>query len=64
MRELIKLIKKSIDISMRMRWLKSIEKSLDKRHKLYQAYKREIFVTNQLVKEYNERYPNEKIGNH
>ena len=61
MRELIKLIKKSIDVSMQMRRLKRIGKSLDKRHKIYRAYYREMLVTHELVRRYNERYPNEKL---
>lgn len=61
MRELIKLIKKSVDVSMQMRRLKRIGKSLDKRRKMFQAYKREMFATYELVKRYNERYPNKKL---
>ena len=61
MANLIKLIKESIDLSVRMRWLREIEKSLDKRNKLYQAYQRECLVAKDLVKSFNELYPDAQL---
>jgi hypothetical protein len=61
MENLINLIKESIDLSVRMRWLKQIEKSCDKRNKLYQAYQRECLVIEDLVKKFNELYPDDKL---
>ena len=61
MAELIKLIKESIDLSVRMRWLKEMNRALDKRHKIYQDYIRQGLVIDDLVNEFNERYPDNKI---
>ena len=58
---MIELLKQHIELSRRMRWLKIIEKETDKRNKLYQKLKRQIFVINELVRQYNEIF-NEDLG--
>lgn len=58
---MIELLKQGIELSRRMRWLKIIEKETDKRNKLYQKLNRQIFVINELVRQYNEIF-NEDLG--
>lgn len=58
---MIELLKQHIELSRRMRWLKIIEKETDKRNKLYQKLNRQIFVINELVRQYNEIF-NEDLG--
>jgi hypothetical protein len=59
--ELVKLIRRVIDTSVKIRLLKRIDKSLDKRSKIYQAYKREMAVCDELIKKYNERCPDSRL---
>lgn len=61
MAELIRLIKESFELSVKMRWLKEIEKTIDQRNKLYQAYQRKHLVAQDLVKKFNELYPDAKL---
>ena len=61
MAELIHLIKESFELSVKMRWLKEIEKAIHKRQKLYEDYQRQGFVISELVKEFNKRYPDGKL---
>lgn len=61
MAELIHLIKESFELSVKMRWLKEIEKATHKRQKLYEDYQRQGFVISELVKEFNKRYPDDKF---
>lgn len=56
MKHIIDLIKKEFDLWCRMRWLKTINKEIDKRDKFYEEYKRKNYVISELVKEYNKRY--------
>lgn len=62
MRELIKLIKESFEVSVRLRWLKEIEKAIDKRNKIYQDYRRQGLVITDLVNRFNELYPDSKLN--
>ena len=61
MAELIKLIKESFELSVKMRWLKEIEKAIHKREKLYKDYQRQGVVISELVKEFNKRYSDDKF---
>ena len=61
MAELIHVIKKSFELSVKTRWLKEIEKAIHKREKLYEDYQRQGFVISELVKEFNKRYPDDKL---
>ena len=56
MKHIIDLIKNEFDLWCRMRWLKTINKEIDKRDKFYEEYKRKNYVISELVKEYNKRY--------
>ena len=58
MKELKNLIKKSFDLWVRMRWLKSIEKENRKVEKAYKNYKRHNYVAQKLYEEYKKLYPN------
>ena len=62
MAELIKLIKESFEVSVRMRWLKEIEKAIDKRNKTYQDYRRQELVIAELVNRFNELYHDSKLN--
>jgi hypothetical protein len=61
MAELIHLIKESFELSVKMRWLKQIEKAIHKREKLYEDYQRQGFVISDLVSRFNELYPDDKF---
>ena len=51
------LLKQTIDMWLRMRWLKFIEKENHKCRKAYEKYKRHHYVTLKLVERYKELYP-------
>ena len=53
MSELKELIKKSFALWVKMRWLKTIDKEVKKRRKYFFKYKRQEYVVNKLVEEYN-----------
>lgn len=57
MKELKKMIKKSFDFWVRMRWLKMIDKEIEKRDKLWSKYSRQKYVASELFKRYCELYP-------
>jgi hypothetical protein len=61
MSELKELIKKSFDLWVKMRWLKTIDKEVKKRRKYFFKYKRQEYVVNKLVEEYNNLYADFKI---
>lgn len=60
MKELIKMLKKSHEINVKMRWLKMINKEIDKYRKLCEKAKHQHFIMNVLIKEYEEEF-GEKI---
>ena len=51
------LLKKTIDMWLQMRWLKSIEKENRKCRKAYEKYKRHHYVALKLMERYKELYP-------
>lgn len=61
MSELKELIKKSFALWVKMRWLKTIDKEVKKRRKYFFKYKRQEYVVNKLVEEYNNLYDDFKI---
>lgn len=56
MRELKELLKRSFELRVKMRWLKTIDKEVKKRRKYFFKYKRQEYVVNKLVEEYNNIY--------
>ena len=56
---MLELIKKEFELWVKMRWLKEINKVITKRDKLYEDYKRQCFVAEELYKEFCKKYPNE-----
>lgn len=52
------LIKMSFEIWVKMRWLKEINKVVDERNKAYKKYIRKCLVLDDLLKEFNKKYPN------
>ena len=49
MNELKEMIKKSFDLWVKMRWLKTIDKEVKKRRKYFFKFKRQEYVVNKLV---------------
>lgn len=56
MKELIEILKNSHELSIKMRWLKMIDKENNKYRKLYEKLQRQCFIVNELVKEYKEKF--------
>lgn len=56
MKELIELLKVSYEISVKMRWLKMIDKENSKYRKLWEKAHRQRFIIDELVKEYKEKF--------
>ena len=56
MEELKMRIKQSFELRIKMRWLKTIDKAVKKRKKWFFKYKRQEYVVNKLVDEYNKLY--------
>ena len=61
MEQLKKLIKESFELWVKKRWLKEIDRSIDRYKKTYAKACREHYVMQTLIKRYNEIY-NEKLG--
>ena len=61
MNELKEMIKKSFDLWVKMRWLKTIDKEAKKRRKYFFKFKRQEYVVNKLVEEYNNLYADSKL---
>lgn len=61
MSELKEMIKKSFDLWVKMRWLKTIDKEVKKRTKYFFKFKRQEYVVNKLVEEYNNLYADSKF---
>lgn len=60
---LIELIKRSFELWMKKRWLKTIDKEADKYNKLSAKLKRQQYIVNDLLKKYNQIYsPDELKG--
>ena len=56
LRELRELLKRSFDLFIKMRWLKTINKETDKYKKLAKKTNRQLYVLNDLLKKYHEIY--------
>lgn len=56
MAELKRLIKNSFELSVKMRWLKTISKETDKYNKIKEQLDRQRYVVNSLLEEYREIY--------
>jgi transcription initiation factor TFIIIB Brf1 subunit/transcription initiation factor TFIIB len=56
MAELIRLLKESFELSVKMRWLKNIEKESDKYTKIKSKLTRQQHCVNALLEEYKKRY--------
>ena len=56
MDELKQMIKEYFDCWNKMRWLRVIEKESSKAKKLYNKYRRKVYVVNRLLEEYNKRF--------
>lgn len=59
-KELKKLLKQSFELTVRTRWLKTIDKEVDKRNKLKIKLDTSQYIIDQLIKEYEKKY-NDKI---
>ena len=59
-KELKKLLKQSFELTVRTRWLKTIDKEVDKRNKLKIKLDTSQYIIDELVKEYEKKY-NDKI---
>ena len=56
MKELIAMLKRSHEIFVKTRWLKMINKEIDKYRKLYEKAQQQHFIMNAVVKEYEEKF--------
>lgn len=56
-----KLLKRQFELWVKMRWLKTIDKEIKKRRKYLFKYKRQEYVVNKLVDEYNKIYADSVI---
>lgn len=56
-----KLLKQTFELWVKMRWLKTIDKEIKKRRKYFFKYKRQEYVVNKLVDEYNKIYADSVI---
>lgn len=56
---MLELIKRSFNLSVKMRWLKEINKVVDARNKAYKKYVKEALVLDDLLKAFNQKYPND-----
>ena len=56
MKELIEMLKKLHELSVKTRWLNMINKENDKYRKLYIKAQEQNFIVNELVKQYEEKF--------
>lgn len=56
MEQLKKLLKESFELWAKKRWLKEIDRAIDRYRKTYAKASREHYVMQQLIKEYNKIY--------
>ena len=59
-KELKKLLKQSFELTVRTRWLKTIDKEVNKRNKLKIKLDASQYIIDELIKEYENKY-NDKI---
>lgn len=57
-----KLIRESFELSCKRRWLKTIDRQVDKYNKSAARANREKLVVNKLIERYNELYPEQQIN--
>lgn len=50
------LLKQRFELWIKMRWIKTIDKENKKRRKYFFKYKRQEYVVDKLVEEYNKLY--------
>lgn len=55
------LLKESFDLFVRENWLKTINKEIDRYNKYNQKAKMSAHAVHELIRRYNELYPNDKI---
>jgi hypothetical protein len=60
--EMKELLKRRFEIWLKMRWLKTINKEIKKRRKYLFKYKKQEYVVNKLVEEYNNTYADLKTS--
>lgn len=53
---MLEWLKQSIELSAKMRWLKTIDKELDKCNELKKEYSRRQYIIKSLIEEYNKIY--------
>jgi hypothetical protein len=56
MQKLKELIKRSFKLSVKKRWLKEIDRAIDRYKKTYAKATREHYVMNKLIEEYKKIY--------
>jgi hypothetical protein len=56
MEKLKQLIKESFELSVKKRWLKEIDRAVDRYKKAYAKATREHYVMNKLIEEYKKIY--------
>ena len=56
-----KLLKQTFELLVRKRWLKTIDKEINKMQKYKTKYNVQRYVIDHLVAEYNKRYTDSKI---
>lgn len=56
MQKLKELIKRSFELSVKKRWLKEIDRAVDRYKKTYAKATREHYVMNKLIEEYKKIY--------
>ena len=56
MQKLKELIKQSFELNVKKRWLKEIDRAVDRYKKAHAKANREHYVMNKLIEEYNKIY--------
>ena len=59
--EMKKILKERFDLWIKMRWLKAINKEVDKYNKISNKAKRQSYVVHSMWQRFNELYPNKEI---
>ena len=59
--EMKKILKERFDLWIKMRWLKAINKEVDKYNKISNKAKRQSYVVHSMWRRFNELYPNKEI---
>ena len=55
-RTMVELLKRSFELFIKRKWLKTIEKEIDKYNKIKHKFYRQRYVVNSLLEEYKEIY--------